>query len=350
MSEVVMTRWDAFRALCLVRFLEFIRESEVVFWSFVFPIILSVGLGLAFRNRPVEISPVAVVAGPSSEATLARLAGSPLLKLLTLSSDEAAGALRMGRVDLVVEGGTDGVEYRFDPSRPESLLARSRVDDALQRAAGRRDPLPRRDTEVSEPGGRYIDFLIPGIIGMNLMSGGMWGVGFNLVDMRIKRLLKRLLATPMRRADFMIAQMSVRLVFMLIEVSFVLLFGHLAFGVPIRGSYLSIYVLGALGALSFGGMGLLVASRAKRIESVMGLMNVVMMPMFVCSGVFFSWERFPAVAHPLIRALPLTALIDAFRSVVLEGASLAAQAGRLSILVAWGFVSFILGLRLFRWS
>jgi ABC-type multidrug transport system permease subunit len=344
------SRLDAFLALCLARLREFYRESEVVFWSFVFPIVLSVGLGIAFRNRPAETLPVAVVAGPDSARVVTVLSGAPLLRATAMDADAAAGALRLGRVALVVVARGGAVEYRLDPSRSESVVARARVDDALQRAAGRRDPLVASVAEVSEPGGRYIDFLIPGIVGMNIMSGGMWGVGFNLVDMRIKRLLKRLVAAPMRRADFLAAHLAMRLVFMAIEVSFVLGFGHLAFGVPVRGRLAAILAVGALGALCFGGLGLLVGSRARRMETVTGLMNVVMMPMFVLSGVFFSADRFPDVLQPLIRVLPLTALNDAMRAVVLEGAALPAVAAPLAILALWTIVSFLAGLRLFRWN
>jgi ABC-2 type transport system permease protein len=260
-------------------------------------------------------------------------------------------ALALGKVALVVAPRADGsLEYRLDPSRSESAIARARADDALQRAAGRRDPLANTVAEVREPGGRYIDFLIPGIVGMNLMSGGMWGVGFNLVDMRIKRLLKRLVAAPMRRPDFLAAHLTMRLVSMVIEVSFMLGFGHLAFGVPVRGGLLAVFAVGALGALCFGGLGLLVGSRARRMETVTGLMNVVMMPMFVLSGIFFSADRFPQVLQPLIRLLPLTALNDALRAVVLEGTPLPALSAPLAVLVIWTLLSFAAGLKLFRWN
>lgn len=347
-------RLRAFGALSLARFREFYREPEVVFWSFVFPILLAVGLGLAFRNRPPDASAVAVLEAPGSAEVAAGLGGGTLLKVRTLGEAEAAQALRLGRVDVVVvPGGPDArttVEYRLDPSRPEAVLARSRVDEALQRAAGRQDPLQSREVVVSEPGGRYIDFLIPGMIGMNLMSGGMWGMGFNLVDMRIKRLLKRLLATPLRRADFLASHMVIRVAFTAIEVSFLLGFGHLAFKLPVRGSLAAVLFVTTLGALSFSGIGLLVASRATRIETVTGLMNVVMMPMFICSGIFFSADRFPDALQPLVRALPLTALNDALRAVILEGASLLSQTTRLLVLALWGGLSFLVGLRLFRWN
>ena len=349
MSDRVRLR--AFGALCFVRFREFHREPEVVFWSFVFPIVLSLALGLAFRNRPPAPAAVAVIEGPAAAELMAALGKGALIEARTVAPAEATADLRRGRVDVAVDrDATGAVEYRMDPTRPEAVIARARVDDALQRAAGRADPTPTRDVAFSEPGGRYIDFLMPGILGMNIMSGGMWGVGFNLVDMRIKKLLKRLVATPMRPSDFLASVLLMRIAFMAVEAAFVLGFGYVALGVPFRGSPLAVLCIGALGALCFGGIGLLVASRARRIETVTGLMNVVMMPMFIVSGVFFSADRFPAALQPLIRALPLTALNDALRAVVLEGAPLVAQAGPLAVLGVWGALSFLTGLWLFRWS
>jgi ABC-type multidrug transport system permease subunit len=343
-------RLRAFLALCLARFREFYREPEVVFWGFFFPILLAVALGLAFRNRPPDTLGVMVVEGKDAERTAAALRESPLLKVGTGSGDVAARALRLAKIEVVVTPGPSSFEYGLDPTRPEAMVARARVDEALQRAAGRSDPMPTRDVYVTEPGGRYIDFLVPGIIGMNLMSAGMWGMGFVLVDMRLKKLLKRLLATPMRRADFLLAQMTTRTLLTSVEVGCVLLFARFAFRVPIRGSVGSVLFVGLLGALVFSGLGLLVGSRATRIEAVTGLMNVVMVPMFIASGIFFSADRFPDAIQPLIRALPLTALNDALRAVILEGASLPSQAPRLLLLGAWGVVSFLVGLRLFRWS
>jgi ABC-type multidrug transport system permease subunit len=268
-----------------------------------------------------------------------------------LEREAASQGLRLGRFDLlVVPDGKGGFEYRYDPARPESVLSHAEVDDALQAAAGRKNPLPTNMVASSEPGSRYIDFLIPGLIGMNLMNSGMWGVGFSLVDMRQRKLLKRFVGTPMRRSDFLLAIMSSRIVLMIIEVGLLLAFGVLFFHMRVLGSYLTIALLGAIGSITFGGVGLLTASRAQKIESISGLINLVMMPMWIFSGVFFSYERFPAVVHPFIKALPLTALNDALRAIVLEGASLASQSGRLLILLLWGGISFLLALRWFRWT
>jgi ABC-type multidrug transport system permease subunit len=230
------------------------------------------------------------------------------------------------------------------------VLTRATLNDALQAAAGRKNALPTSEKTSSEPGARYIDFLIPGLLGMNLMNSGMWGVGFALVEMRQRKLLKRFVATPMRRSDFLLALASSRLLLMLIELAVLLGFGILAFQMRLMGSWASVILISAVGALCFGGLGLLTASRAQKIETVSGLINVVMMPMWLLSGVFFSYERFPAILLPFIKALPLTALNDALRATILEGATLAAQGTRLLVLLLWGGLSYLLALRWFRWT
>jgi len=347
------TRGRAFLALCVARFRETYREPEVLFWAFVFPVLLAAALAVAFRDRGPEPSRALVLRGPGAGRLLSALRGAPLVAAEEAGEEDAARALRMGRADVVVSAPPDpgaAVEYRLDPTRPEAGIARARVDDALQRAAGRVDPVRSRELALREPGGRYVDFLVPGLIGMNLMSAGMWGVGYALVDMRIKRLLKRLLATPMRAADFMMALMTMRVVSTFVEVGVLLGFAALALDVPVRGSLAAVMTVALVGSMSFAGLGLAVACRARKIETASGLMNLVTMPMFVASGVFFSVERFPRALQPALRALPLTALNDALRAVTLEGLDLASQWPRLLLLAAWGGASFALGLRLFRWS
>jgi ABC-2 type transport system permease protein len=347
-------RWSGYRQLLLARLLELKREPEVIFWVFGFPVLLALGLGLAFRNKPAETIPVAYVRGPGSDHFLEMVRRSPLASSLhvdVLEREPALEGFRLGRYDLVVEdAGSEGLEFHYDPSRPETVLARARVDDALQAAAGRKDPVPTSAVASSEPGSRYIDFLIPGLLGMNLMNSGMWGIGFALVDMRQRKLLKRFVGTPMRRSDFLLALISSRLVLMLIEIAILLGFGVLAFHMRVLGSLFTIVLLTTMGAICFGGLGLLVSSRAQKIESVSGLMNLVMMPMWIFSGVFFSSERFPAILQPVIKLLPLTALNDALRATILQGASLGAQSGRVLILLLWAGVCFGFALRWFRWT
>ena len=348
-------RWSAYWHLLVARTKEMQREPEVIFWVFLFPLLLAFGLGIAFRSRPASVPTVAIAADRGADAVLQMAQRSPQsLHAQIVPEAEALDGFRLGRYDLVIiphgDPGSGGLEYRYDPARPESVLARAQADDALQTAAGRKNPLPTSARAYSEPGARYIDFLIPGLVGMNLMNSGMWGVGFALVDYRQRKLLKRYVATPMRRSDFLLALTSSRLILMILELGLLLGLGILMFHMRILGSWVAIVLLGAIGAGAFAGLGLLTASRAQKIESVSGLMNLVMMPMWIFSGVFFSYERFPAVLHPLIRALPLTALNDALRATILQGAPLAAQAGRLGVLLAWMVVSFVLALSWFRWT
>jgi ABC-2 type transport system permease protein len=347
-------RWSAFTHLVMVRMKELKREPEVVFWVFGFPLLLALGLGIAFRNKPADVTVIAVVQGSGAQVALTLIERSPQkssIRAEVLDKPAALKGFRLGKYDLLVESdGKGGFQYLYDPARPESVLSRAEVDDALQVAAGRKNPLPTSAVISNEPGSRYIDFLIPGLIGMNLMNSGMWSIGFALVDMRQRKLLKRFVATPMRRSDFLLALAGGRLVLMVAEVGLLLGFGALVFHIRVLGSLLSILILSSIGAVGFSGLGLLTATRAQKIESVSGLINLIMMPMWIFSGVFFSYERFPAVIQPFIKALPLTALNDALRATILEGAPLLTQVGRLLVLLLWGGISFLLALRWFRWT
>jgi ABC-2 type transport system permease protein len=341
--------------LILARVREFIREPEAVFWVYGFPILMTVMLGLAFRENAEPQYRVDVTGAESSSVVEALEAektakGEPRYVVRNLEADAARNRLRTGRTDVVVTAASREYGYEFMPTRPESKLARDEVNNVLQRAAGRSDPVTNRSKEMNERGGRYIDFLVPGLLGMGLMGGGLWGLGFVTVDMRLRKLLKRFLATPMKKTDFLASLMISRLLFMVPEVLFLLVFAYWAFGVTIAGSVWAVVFLILLGAFSFSGLGLLIACRADTLEAVSGLMNLVMLPMWLMSGIFFSSERFPGFLQPFIQALPLTALNNALRAVMLEGATLTSQWAEVLILLAWGVVSFVLALRFFRWN
>ncbi|MSR05723.1 MAG: ABC transporter permease [Gemmatimonadetes bacterium] len=337
--------------LTLWRTREFLREPEAVFWVFAFPIILSLALGIAFKNRAPDNVKVAIPAGAGAAELKAALDanGGKKLETLVLDSAEAYNRLRTGGVSLLVIPG-EPVTLRYDSTRQESDIARLVVASALQEAGGRRDVRTIGEVRVTEPGSRYIDFLIPGLLGMNIMGTGLWGIGFGLVSARQRKLLKRFLATPMRKSNFMLAFMLSRLVFLTLEVVSVVVFAWAVFSIPVRGSVLAIAGVVLLGATSFAGVGLLVASRARTIEGVSGLMNLVMMPMWICSGVFFSWSRFPEAVQPFIRLLPLTALNDALRAVMIDGESLVGVAGLLGVVATWGLVTFGVAFKIFRWN
>ncbi len=335
--------------LVLMRWRIFAREPAAIFWTYCFPLLLALALGIAFRNRPPDPIEVAVESSPGAEMCRDALARTPAMHVRWLNATDAHEALRAGKVSLVVHPGQPRT-YEFDPTRPESRIARAVVDDALQRAEGRADPTPVKDQLVTDPGSRYIDFLIPGLLGFNLMQSGLWGVGFVLVEMRVRKLIKRMTATPMSRTHFLLSFVLVRAVFLLGELPLLLGFARWVFDVPIRGSLLLIVALSALGSLVFAGLGLLVGSRAQTTHTVAGLVNLITLPMAICSGVFFSAARFPDVVQPLIKMLPLTALIDSVRTVMLDAAGPAAVAGPATILLVWGLVSFGLALRIFRWQ
>jgi ABC-type multidrug transport system permease subunit len=345
MSKPSHPLWELTRA----RFLEFIREPEAIFWVFIFPVLLALGLGIAFRNRPAESLRIAVEDGPGAAELAASLDSFPELRALLMPPAEAQNDLRSGKLTLVVVPG-DSVTYVFDPTRSEGLLARRVVDDALQRAAGRVDPRQARERHLTEPGSRYIDFLIPGLLGLNLMGSGMWGIGFNIVQARRKKLLKRLLATPMRKSHYLLSFGLSRFAFMILEVAALVGFGWLVFDVRVHGSILDLFIVAVVGATTFAGLGLLTASRAQTVEGVSGIMNFVMLPMWIFSGVFFSYARFPEPLQPFIQALPLTPLLDALRSVMIDGAPLTANLGRLALAAAWGVLSFAVALKIFRWN
>jgi ABC-2 type transport system permease protein len=337
------------RELTLARIRSFVREPEALFWTFGFPIIMALGLGIAFRERPAERAAIGVERGSVGERYAPALGRSSEVELEVLSTDSAEDALRRGEIAVLLTG-RDVLTYRYDPARAESRSAQLVADRVVQRAAGVTDRVPSIRDRDRRPGGRYIDWVLPGLIGMNLMSTGMWGMGFGLVQMRQKKQLKRMASTPMRRSDFMLAQILARLSFLSFEVPPVVLFAWLAFGVTVQGSLLGLIVVTLAGAMTFAGLGLLASARTRTIEGLSGALNLVMFPMFVLSGVFFPASRFPDAIQPFIQALPLTALNDALRAVYNDGLGFRGYAGELAILAAWTVVTFVLSVRWFRWQ
>ena len=341
--------------MTVTRIKEAVRDPMALFWTFGFPVFLAVVLGLAFRTSPVAPQPVGLVCAPAADgcATVrARLGADAGVVVREAALPEALRELRRGKVDLVLEvqrgkAEAPSIIYHFDPSRREARSARLAVDRGLD---PRPLPFEAREQPYTERGGRYIDFLMPGIVALNLMGSGIWGIGFAIVDARRRKLMRQLAATPMRREHFLLGYMFSRLAFLVPEVVFLFGFGVVAFDTAIQGSVLAIGVLSLIGAFAFTGIGVLIASRVDSSEAAAGWANFAMMPMWLFSGVFFSYELFPADLHPLIRALPLTALTDALRAVSNEAAPLSTCASEIAVLAAWTAVSFALALKLFRWQ
>jgi ABC-type multidrug transport system permease subunit len=335
--------------LVKARLREFLREPGYVFWVFGFPLLLAIGLGIAFRERPPE-APRVAVAAEADPARTAALFRDQALVAERLPRAEAERALARTKVDLLVDADPSGLVLRFDPAEERSRLARAVALDVLERAAGRQDRLHLREHAVSEVGSRYVDFLLPGLIGLNLMGSSMWGIGFNLVLARKRRLLRRYAVTPMRHHHFLLAYFFSRAIFLTLELALLVGFGKLVFGTTIRGNPVDVFVLGAVGAASFAGISLVVGARLDNTEVANGWMNFVMLPMWILSGSFFSYERFPAWLRLPIRLLPLTAVNDALRAVYNDGASLFGVGFELAVLTAWGVLGFGVALKAFRWQ
>ncbi|MEL7497880.1 MAG: ABC transporter permease [Planctomycetota bacterium] len=340
-------------ALTLARLREFTRQPEALFWVYFFPVLMVLVLGVAFRNKPQETIAIDVLQNDFSESVTSHLEESKTFKITVVDEQESKQRLRTGKTLLLItanDASLQSIDYQFDPARPGSTMARNDVDQTLQRAAGREDVIATTNVEFQEPGGRYVDFLVPGLLAMGLMGGGLWGVGFAIVDMRIRKVLKRFMATPMKRTHFLIAMMCSRLVFMWPQIIILLVFSYFVFGVQIYGNWLSIALIILLGAIQFAGIGLLVASRAKTLETVSGLMNLVMLPMWTLCGIFFSYENFPEIFHPFIRWLPLTPIIDALRALMNEGRSITTLWFELGVMAVWAVVPFFVALLIFRWN
>jgi ABC-2 type transport system permease protein len=348
-ADAPQERFHPLVELTKARLREFFREPSMIFWVFGFPILMAVGLGLAFRSQPPEKPAVAVLAPEDSAAASALLASDAVLAV-RVPEAEALRDLARTKYALVLDLREREPVYRYDAASSSARLARALTDAELETAAGRRDLLSPRDEPQTLPGTRYIDFLVPGLIGMNVMGSSVWGVGYSLVVARKRKLLRRFAVTAMRRSHYLLSYFFSRLVFLVLELTVLVVFGALAFGTLVQGSFAALVIAALLGAAAFAGLGLLVGARLDNTEAANGWMNFIQLPMFVLSGAYFSNARFPEWMQPAIQALPLTALVDALRLIYNEGAGLTRLLPELAILLAWAVVTFVLSARMFRWT
>ncbi len=333
------------------RLREFYREPGALFWVFGFPVIMAVVLGIAFTNRPPEKPRVAVIDNAHAGWLTQALSEEDDVKVTRLSEVAADLALRKGTVDVIARSDVPGeVIYLFDSARDESRVARLVADNAVQRSQGRTDVIKAEDRAPDQRGSRYIDFLIPGIIGLNVMGSSMWGVGYSIVHARRRRVLRRLAATPMRRSHFLLGYILYRLIFLTWELGALLLFAYLAFDVVPIGSYLSAVTIAVFGTVAFTGLSLLVAARVESQEAANGCLNFLNITSWLLSGTFIYYTRFPEVMHAPIRALPLTALNDAMRAVFNEGSALIDVWSELGVLGLWAVLGFVIALKTFKWQ
>lgn len=332
--------------LFLFRWREFYREPAILFWALIFPLGIMLVLGLAFRPAPPPPMSVLVAASPD-DPIVAKLSAKPDdLKVIVKPLEEAEGALKRGEAAILVLPGNPPT-YRFDKTHPDARQTKLLVDAAL-------DPRPSvtisNHEDAKTPGAHYIDWLVPGLLGMQIMNGSLWGVGFALVEMRAKKLLKRFAVTPMQRSHFLLATALHRFLVVGAEAVLMFAFAMLAFHVPLLGSLVAFAVVAAVGTFSFGSLALLVAARPRNTEVAAGVMNIPMLPMMFMSGVFFSSSRFPDWMQPFIKSLPLTALIDGLRRIANEGGGLESVVREIVVLVVWAIATLVIALRIFRWT
>jgi len=329
-------------------FSEFWRAPEAVFWTYGFPLLMTLVLGFAFQPSDPPPIQVAVVAGSDADSLARILRDNSRLEVEVLELAVADSALARGRVGLVVRGPLAAPALRADPVRPEAELARLHVERALRDGDGAWNG-PRFEAE-SRPGSRYVDFLIPGLIGMNLLGAGMWGIGFNLVQYRTQHLLRRLFVTPLGRGEFLAGFLLSRLVLVIPESAVIALFGIVLWDVPFRGSIPTACVFVLCSSLAFSGLGILMASRAKTIEGVAGLINACLLPMWLLGGVFFSNDRMEGILGFAANALPLTWCSDGLRDLMLEPSGLEDVAAPILWLALFATGCYLMALRLFRWT
>ncbi|MDF3067203.1 MAG: multidrug efflux pump, inner rane subunit [Polyangiaceae bacterium] len=337
--------------LIRARIREFLREPGYVFWVFGFPLLMALGLGLAFRSKAPEPPHIAVTE-QVTQSTQAALQKTSRLRVQRLPRAAAERALARTKVDLVVDqpDPAHALVFKFDPAQERGQLARAVTEDVLERAAGRRAGSGIQDQPVSEKGSRYVDFLVPGLIGLNLMGSSMWGIGFNLVLARKRKLLRRYAVTPMRRSHFLLSYFFSRSLFLVMELAVLIGFGRLVFGTEIQGSIAALLVASVLGASAFAAIGFLIGARLTSTEVAGGWMNFVQLPMWLLSGSFFSYERFPEWLQLPIRFLPLTAANDSLRRIYNEGAGLSSVGFELVVLLLWSLLGFVIALRIFKWQ
>jgi ABC-2 type transport system permease protein len=376
-----LIRYRQLWQLIMAHFKDLIREPAVLFWGIVFPILMSLGLGLAFTQKQEMVREIAVVKNPGTAVVsdtcykLLRFLnkqtkpggkdregnaysvftmkddqmGNTIFHFTEMPMHQAIILLKRGQLNLILSESDSGLRYHFDPLNPDAQLSYLK----LVRVLDHRGMVPESDPASIKPltlkGTRYIDFLVPGLIAMGFMMSCMWGISYGIIDNRSKKLLRRMVATPMRKSHYLIALITVRFGMNFVEAMLLFLFAWLAFGITIQGSVPALMLLFIAGNTAFAGIAIFMSSHTSKTEIGNGLINLVVMPMMVLSGIFFSYHNFPDWSIGFIRNLPLTMLADGFRSIFIEGAGITDIVLPALILTTTGLVFFIAGLKIFKW-
>jgi ABC-2 type transport system permease protein len=337
--------------LTLVHFKTFFREPAILFWAILFPIIMAWVLGVAFANKQETVRTVYVVSSGtppenlSGEKVIGAETGNAFrIKFHNTTEEEALRAIKRGVISLYIQTTGDSIVYHFDPSNPDAQLTHLSLDRSISG-----DHTNAHVEPLKTIGTRYIDFLIPGLIGLGIMNSCIWGIGWNLIETRMKKLLRRMVATPLRKSVFLGSHILTRIILGSIETILLLLFAFFYFKISITGSIAAFILLFLTGVFAFSGIGILIASRTDKSEVGNGLVNAVTLTMTILSGVFFNYHNFPDWTVPIIQVLPLTLLADGIRAIFVEAAGLREVLVPISILTLTGMVTTFVGLRIFKW-
>jgi ABC-2 type transport system permease protein len=357
--------------LILAQFKETIREPAVLFWGIIFPILMSLGLGVAFTNKSDVIHNLAIVGpvppmldsllfehGQSAKKgieTIQKITmpnskiGNSIFIFHKMAWNEAMVQLKRGQVNVIIQMENGDIKYNFDPSNPEAQLSYFKLSNLINNHDLLNPESQRNIEPLTVKGTRYIDFLVPGLIALGVISSSMWGISYNIIERRSKKLLRRMVATPMKKSNFLISMMAVRLMMNLLEASLLIFFTWLTFGITIQGNIPALFTVFIAGNIAFAGIAVFVSSNTSKTEVGNGLINVVTMPMMVLSGIFFSYHNFPEWSISFIQKLPLTMMADGMRSIFNEGAGWTEIALPTSIMFLTGVVFFTAGLKIFKW-
>lgn len=358
---------------------EITREPGVLFWGILFPILMTLGLGLAFSKKADVVRKVAIIPSenityndssnltiflndlceknisPEQEDYRWKLEirddklGNTAFLFYAMTWEESMVLLKRGTVNLIIKEEEGKTEYHFDPLNGDAELIYLKLSGII--SSGKLIPAGRT-TEIRPltlTGTRYIDFLVPGLITMGVMMSSMWGISYGIIEKRSKKLLRRLVATPMKKSHFLIALITVRITMNFIEAIVLLLFALIAFNMTIQGSIPAMILMFLAGNIAFAGIAVFVSSHTSNTEVGNGLINFVVMPMMVLSGIFFSYHNFPDWSIPVIEKLPLTMMTDGIRSIFNEGAGFSEVTIPVIILTATGALFFGVGLKIFKW-
>ncbi|MGB8489552.1 MAG: ABC transporter permease [Bacteroidales bacterium] len=379
-----MSRWFKYGQLTeLIKamFREIIREPGVLFWGILFPILMSLGLGVAFTRKADIVRKVGVILsteyniGRDTSTSLQtfletrcekntsdngktyqwklqilnRKLGNSVFYFYKMDWDQAMTALKRGTINVLVTDRNGVPEYHFDPQNSDAQLTYIRLSTII--GSGTQVP-SETDADVKPltlKGTRYIDFLVPGLITMGVMMSSMWGISYGLIEKRSKKLLRRMVATPMKKSHFLFALITVRIFMNFIESSVLLIFSMIVFRISILGNIPALLTIFLAGNFAFAGIAVLMSSHTSNTEVGNGLINAIVFPMMVLSGIFFSYHNFPAWSIKFIQALPLTMMTDGIRSIFNEGAGFGEVALPIMILSAMGAAFFAAGLKIFKW-